>query len=306
MNSFWSWFVIVQVVLVIGGSALLLWRTSGKRAGEAAQETGHVWDEDLREYDKPLPRWWINLFYITIVFLVVYLVVFPGFGNLPGTQGWSSTGQHARDQAATDARLAATFSAYDGIDIDQLARDPDALALGRSLFGHHCAGCHGALGQGAVGYPDLTDGIWQWGGSPEQVLQSVLHGRTAAMPPWADALVKMGGENAVDHVAIYVQSLSDPRAAAQNPMAAAYGKPLFAAVCTACHGAEGKGNATLGAPDLTDDYWLYEPSRASIREGLRKGRNGTMPAHLPLLGETRARLAAAYVWSLSHPVAATQ
>jgi cytochrome c oxidase cbb3-type subunit 3 len=301
MSNAWSWYVIALTVLVVGGSALLLWRTSGKRPGESTQETGHVWDGDLREYDKPLPRWWINMFYLTIVFLIAYLVVYPGFGNLPGIWNWSSTGMHDADKAATERRLAATFSAYDGLPIERLAADPAALALGRSLFASHCAACHGSLGQGAAGYPNLTDDIWQWGGSSEEVLQTVLHGRTAAMPPWGTALEQMGGQYAVDNVAIYVKTLSDPQERTANVFAALDGAKLYATTCAACHGPTGKGNTQLGAPDLTDDYWLYDGSRATISTAIRQGRHGVMPAHLPLLGETRARLAAAYAWSLSHP-----
>ena len=306
MSSFWSWFMIVQIVLMVGGSVLLLWRTSAKRPADTTKETGHVWDGDLREYDKPLPRWWINLFYLTILFLVVYLVLYPGFGNFAGTAKWSSVGQHDADRAATEARLAETFRPYDGRAIEELAADPTALQLGRSVFANNCATCHGSLAQGAEGYPNLTDDNWQWGGSPADILQSVLNGRNALMPPWAATLETMGGEYAVDNVAIYVQSLADPEEGARNATAAAQGGKLFAAVCTACHGADGKGSAQLGAPDLTDDYWLYGSSRAAIRTALREGRNGVMPAHLPLIGETRARLAAAYVWSLSHPAGAAR
>jgi len=305
MSTAWSWFLIIQIVLVIGASAVLLWRSSGKRAADATQETGHVWDGDLREYDKPLPRWWINLFYLTILFLIVYLVLFPGFGNFAGTSNWSSVGQHDADRAAIEARLAATFRPYEGRALEDLAADPQALQLGRSVFANNCATCHGSLGQGAAGYPDLTDDNWQWGGTSADVLQTVLNGRTAEMPPWGETLTAMGGEYAVDNVAIYVQSLSDPAEGIRNATAAAQGEKLFAAVCTACHGAEGKGNTQLGAPDLTDDYWLYGSSRATIRAGMREGRNGVMPAHRPLLGETRARLAAAYVWSLSHSQGST-
>jgi cytochrome c oxidase cbb3-type subunit III len=304
MSNSWSWYVIAMTVLVVVGSALLLWRTSGKRPGDAAQETGHVWDGDLREYDKPLPRWWINLFYLTIVFLVLYLVVYPGLGNFAGTQQWSSRRQHDVDRAATDAKLAATFRAYDGQPIEQLAANPSALALGRSLFASHCAACHGSLGQGAPGYPNLTDDIWQWGGTSAEVLQTVLHGRTAAMPPWGQVLEQMGGRHAVDAVAIYVQTLSDPQDRAANAPVAANAARLYMAVCAACHGPQGKGNPQIGAPDLTDSNWLYDGRRATIRAGIRQGRAGVMPAHLPLLGETRARLAAAYAWSLSHPAGA--
>ncbi len=305
MSNFWSWFVIVQIVLVMGGSVVLLWFTSDKRAGDATKETGHVWDGDLREYDKPLPRWWINLFYLTILFLIVYLVMFPGFGNFAGTSKWSSKAQHDADRAATEARLAATFSPYEGRPIEELAADPAALQLGRSVFANNCATCHGSLAQGAAGYPNLTDDKWQWGGTSADILQTVLNGRQAVMPPWGEALTKMGGEYAVDNVAIYVQSLSDPAEATRNATAVELGAKLFAAVCTACHGPDGKGMTQLGAPDLTDDYWLYGSSRATIRAGIREGHNGVMPAHLPLLGETRSRLAAAYVWSLSHPAGGT-
>lgn len=306
MSAMWSWFVIIQVVLMVVGSVLLLWRTSGKRPGDETAETGHVWDGDLREYDKPLPRWWINLFYLTIVFLIVYLVIYPGFGNFAGTTKWSSVSQHDADRAETEALLAVTFRPFEGRPIEELAADPEALQLGRSVFANNCATCHGSLAQGAAGYPDLTDDNWQWGGTSADILNTVLNGRRAEMPPWEETLVNMGGEYAADDVAIFVQSLSDPEEGRRNATAAAQGKKLFAAVCTACHGPEGKGNPEVGAPNLTDDYWLYGSSRATIREGLRDGRNGVMPAHLPLLGETRARLAAAYVWSLSHPSGAAQ
>jgi cytochrome c oxidase cbb3-type subunit 3 len=305
MSSGWSWFVIALVVLNVAGCLVLLWYTSRPRKDgtDGTAGTGHVWDGDLSEYDKPLPRWWINLFYITIVFTVAYLVIFPGFGAFTGTEGWTSQRAHDADKAATTARLAETFRPYEGQPIDVLARDPSALKLGRAIFGNNCATCHGSLGQGAIGYPDLTDQIWHWGGTPDDVLHTVLQGRNAQMPPWATTLKSMGGDNAVDDVATYVLSLTDPSLLATNEAAVARGGKLFANVCVACHGPNAKGNPQLGAPDLTDAYWLYGRSRAAIRTGLEQGRNGVMPAHAPLLGETRARLAAAYAWSLSHTAA---
>ncbi len=305
MSGFWSWFVIVLVVLNVIGCLLLLWRTSRARAGSDTavdpEQTGHVWDGDLTEYDKPLPRWWINLFYLTILFLVVYLVLFPGFGRLPGISGWSSAREHDANRAAAEQHLAATFAPYANLPIETLARDPLALHLGRNVFSANCATCHGALARGAIGYPDLTDDNWQWGGSASDILQTVLHGRVAQMPVWGPTLRSMGGEYATDDVAMYVLSKSDPSVLNLNGYAAARGEKMFAAICAACHGAEAKGNKAIGAPDLTDAYWLYGRSRAAIRAGLDKGHNGTMPAHAPLIGETRARLAAAWVWSLSHP-----
>jgi cytochrome c oxidase cbb3-type subunit III len=301
MSSGWSWYINALVVLnIVGCTALLWWTSRGRKAGSEDDSTGHVWDGDLREFDKPLPRWWINLFYLTILFGIGYLVWFPGMGNFAGTSNWTSAGKHDADRAASDARLAATFRPYDGKAIDELARDPRAVALGRALFGNHCATCHGSSAQGAIGYPNLTDRIWQWGSTPDDILQTVLHGRSAQMPPWETALTGMGGESAVDDVVTYALSLTDPSLVATGESAVARGKKLFTSVCAACHGPEGKGNAQLGAPDLTDAYWLYGRSRAAVRDGLHLGRNGMMPAHEPIIGETRSRLAAAYVWSLSH------
>jgi cytochrome c oxidase cbb3-type subunit 3 len=308
MSGFWSWFVVALVVLNVVGCLVLLWRTSrgraGGQAGAAPQQTGHVWDGDLTEYDKPLPRWWINLFYITIAFLVVYLVLFPGFGRFGGTSGWSSAREHDADRAATEQRLAATFAPYADQPIEALARDARALHLGRAVFSANCATCHGTSARGAIGYPDLTDDIWQWGGKPADILQTVLHGRNAQMPAWGATLRSMGGEYATDDVAFYVLSKSDPSILNLNGNAAARGAKMYAGICAACHGADARGNPAIGAPDLTDAYWLYGRSRAAIRAGLEQGHNGAMPAHAPLIGETRARLAAAWVWSLSHPAGA--
>lgn len=306
MTAGWSWYVIALIALNIFGCVWLLWWTSRRRPGEPGpEETSHVWDGDLTEYNKPLPRWWINLFYLTIVFSIGYLIWYPGMGNFAGYGKWTSQNEHDRDAAADNARLEKTFAPYKGMAIDVLARDPQALKLGRSIFGNTCATCHGSSAQGAVGYPNLTDDVWHWGGSPDQVLETVLDGREGVMPPWGPTLVGMGGDNAVDYVAAYVRTLSQPGQSLQNDFMAAQGKALYDGVCVACHGPEGKGDQAMGAPDLTDGYWLYGDSTESIRKTIADGRHGTMPAHRALLGETRARLAAAYVWSLSHKPAAS-
>ena len=301
MRSGWSWYIDALVVLnILGCTALLWWTSRGGKEGPGEAGTGHVWDGDLREYDKPLPRWWINLFYLTILFGIGYLVWFPGMGSYTGAGKWTSVGQHSAERAASDAKLAATFRPYDGKPIDVLAQDPQAVALGRALFGNHCATCHGSSAQGAIGYPNLTDQIWQWGGTPDDILQTVLHGRVAQMPVWDTALKGMGGPYAVDDVVTYVLSLTDPSEVAIGEVAVARGRKLFAGVCAACHGPDAKGNLKLGAPDLTDSYWQFGRSRTAIRDALHLGHNSVMPAHEPIIGETRSRLAAAYVWSLSH------
>lgn len=305
MSNAWSWYVIALVVLNIGGCAWLLWWTAKRRPGDPAPEdTSHVWDGDLTEYNKPLPKWWINLFWITIVFSIGYLIWYPGLGNLAGHAGWTSQRQHAESKAANDARLESTFKPYHDQPINVLAGNAEAVRLGRSIFNNTCATCHGSSAQGAIGYPDLTDDIWHWGGSPERVLETVMDGREGAMPGWGTVLTGMGGENAVDYVAAYVQVLATPGQSLRNNYMAAQGKRLYDGVCVACHGVDGKGKPELGAPDLTDDYWMYGSSKESLRKTIAEGRHGSMPPHRELLGETRARLVAAYVWSLSNPPAA--
>jgi cytochrome c oxidase cbb3-type subunit 3 len=303
MSSGWSAFVIALAAFNILGCAWLLWWTSKRRPGDPKPEdTSHYWDGDITEYNKPMPRWWINGFYLAIAFGIGYLFWYGGLGSHPGISGWSSQGEHALDKVAADARLEETFRPYRDQPLPVLARDPQALALGRSIFANTCATCHGSSAQGAIGYPNLTDDIWHWGGTPERVLQTVLDGREGVMPPWGQVLTGMGGDNAVDYVVAYVRALGDPARMGNNFMAA-HGKKLYDGVCVACHGVDGKGNAEMGAPDLTDGYWLYGSSREALRQTIIDGRHGSMPAHRGLLGETRGRLVAAWVWSLSNPPA---
>src|SRR5690606_3560655 len=264
------------------------------------EETSHYWDEDVTEYNKPMPRWWITGFYIAIVFGIGYLIWFGGMGSIPGVSGWSSAHEHALAESAADARLEETFRPYSNVPLPDLAADPVAMQLGRSIFANTCATCHGSSAQGAIGYPNLADDIWHWGGEPEQVLQTVLDGREGIMPEWGTVLSGMGGENAVDYVIAYVRTLSRPDQAIGSDYLAARGKRLYEGVCVACHGIDGTGNQAMGAPDLTDDYWMYGDSKESLYETIANGRHGVMPAHRELLGETRARLVAAWVWSLSN------
>lgn len=299
MSAGWSAFIIALVVLNVAGCVWLIWWTARRRPGDpGATDTSHVWDENLTEYNKPMPRWWINLFYITIVFTIGYLAWYPGFGAFAGTSGWTSAGEHDADKIAEDKKLAATFAPYAGKPIDEIARDPKALHLGKAVFANNCATCHGSTAQGAIGYPNLTDAIWHWGGAPDQILETVLNGRQAAMPAWESAL---GGKPGVTAVAVYLQSMRGQKV---DTSLANIGKNKYETICVSCHGVDGKGMQALGAPDLTDDYWLYGDTLAALEQSIGQGRNGQMPAHVPLVGETRARLAAAYVWSLSQGKAA--
>jgi cytochrome c oxidase cbb3-type subunit III len=292
MSAFWTWFIIVLVVINIAGCAWLLWWTSKRRPGEP-ETTGHVWDGDIREYNKPLPKWWINLFWITIVFSIGYLIWYPGLGGIEGYAKWTSAKEHDAQRAENEARLAPLFAKFEGQSIPQLAGNDEALRLGQSVFANHCAMCHGSDGRGARGFPNLTDGEWQWGGEPEQILTSILQGRQAAMPPFAAVL---GSDQAVNEVAVYVQSLSGQRV---DPTLAAAGKPRFEMICAACHGRDGTGMTALGAPNLTDGIWLYGGDFDSIRTAITQGRNGYMPPHEPIIGNDRARLVAAWVYHLN-------
>ena len=300
MSHAWSWYVIVLIALNIGGCAWLLWWTGRRRPGDPApDDTSHVWDGDITEYNKPLPRWWINLFYLTIVFAIGYLLWFPGLGNLPGYAGWTSAAEHDRAAEQNRLLLEETFAIYGDRSIPELAQDASALAVGRSVYVNTCAACHGSTARGAPGYPNLSDTIWNWGGTPEQILTSILDGREGVMPPWESVLTSMGGENAMAAIVAYTRSLSRPELA--DTALAAQGKPLYDGLCVACHGPTGDGNPMLGAPALNDDDWLYGGSDADIHRSIALGRHGSMPAHRALLGESRARLVAAYIWSLSNP-----
>lgn len=303
MSNAWSWYVIVLVALNIGGCAWLLWWTARRRPGDPKpEETSHVWDGNITEYNKPLPKWWINGFYLTIIFAIGYLAWYPGLGNFAGASGWTSAKAHDADKAQHDRLLEETFGIYANQSFDRLASDPTAMELGRSIFANTCAACHGSSAQGASGYPNLTDASWNWGGDPERILASVLDGRQGIMPPLGTVLEGIGGEVAVTQAATYVRALrtEDIDATLRNDYMAARGKKFYDSLCVACHGPEGKGNQDLGAPDLTVRNTLYPNTLDSIRTTIIEGRHGIMPAHRDLLGETRGRLVAAYVWSLSN------
>ncbi|MEY3358743.1 MAG: cytochrome-c oxidase, cbb3-type subunit [Pseudomonadota bacterium] len=301
--TFWSYYVIALTAISLIGATWLLWVTSKKRHANDTQSstetTGHVWDGDLSEYNKPLPRWWINLFYLTIVFAVGYLIWYPSADKVGGKGEWSSKGQHDAEKAKADAKLQALYARFNGKGIDVIAQDAAALTTGKQVYANNCAVCHGSDAGGAKGFPNLRDAIWKFDGSPEGILTTinggvnVEGGRAAVMPAMAAVL---GSEQAVTESAVYVQSLSGMKV---DETLAAAGSKSYATVCAACHGVDGKGNPALGAPNLTDNDWMYGSTLEDIKYGINNGRAGQMPAHLPLIGETQARLAAAYVYSLS-------
>jgi cytochrome c oxidase cbb3-type subunit III len=296
MSSGWSIFVVVLTIAnILACVWLLRWTAKPKHAGEkigGGSDTGHTWDGDLREYNNPLPKWWLWLFYITVVFGLIYLAVFPGLGNFGGLKGWSQAQQYEQERAAVEARAAALLAPFATMTVPELSTNAQAMATAANLFQNNCAQCHGSDGGGARGFPNLTNDDWQWGGDPDSIVQTIAGGRMAAMTPWGEIL----GEEGVDAVVAYVLQLSGQPADAA--MAAA-GATHFQTYCMACHGADGKGMTAVGAPNLTDGVWLYGGDESTLRETVVKGRMGQMPAFGDRLGEQRVRLLAAYVLRMS-------
>jgi cytochrome c oxidase cbb3-type subunit 3 len=294
-SSFWNWYIIIPTLGGILGCFLLVrWLSGGGvKSGEKAKSMGHVWDENLEELNNPLPSWWLKLFYITMVFGLCYLTLYPGLGSFPGLLGWSSAGQYEREIDLADASYGPLFTKYRAMPIIAVAADPEAHKMGERLFVNYCSVCHGSDARGARGFPNLRDNDWLYGGSPEQIEQTILNGRNGVMPAWKDAL---GGDQGVADTVQYVLSLSGRNV---DQAAAARGKEKFQTFCVACHGADGKGNQALGAPNLTDNIWLYGGSEKTVTETISNGRNGQMPAHKDFLGEDKVHLLAAYVYSLS-------
>ena len=288
-SEFWHWYIAIASLVGILGCALLLWMQCTKRPKkrEKAKLHGNVWDEDLTEYNNPLPRWWMWLFYITIVFSLAYLVFYPGLGNFAGTLGWTAANEYAAEIKDANAQYGPLFAKYEKIDVATLSKDPQANAIGQRLFLNYCAQCHGSDAGGAKGFPNLRDKDWLYGGDAVAIETTLLNGRNGVMPAQGAII---GDENIVPMVN-YVRSLSGMK---HDAKLAAIGQTRFA-ICAACHGADGKGNQAIGAPNLTDNIWLYGGSEETIAETLRMGRNNQMPAQKERLGEGKVHLLAAYV-----------
>ena len=296
-NAFWPWFIFIPTVLgLVGLVWLIRWMAKGGAPGKDGQQpdtTGHSWD-GLEELNNPLPKWWLNLFYISIVFGVGYLILYPGSAVYKGYLNWTSVKRYDAEMKKINAQLKPMYDRFLTTSIEDLARDQKAMQTGVRVFHNNCTICHGSDAGGARGFPSLKDHDWLYGGTPQAIEQSITKGRGGVMPAWGAALPGDNLKNVVD----YVLSLSGRK---HDAASAAKGKLKFAALCVACHGPEGKGNQGIGAPNLTDRIWLHGASRKSIRDVIQNGRQSTMPAHEQLLSKAKIRLLAAYVYSLSLP-----
>ena len=294
VSDFWHLFVAGISLVSIIACLILLW-FSGKTQAMTANDntTGHVWDGDLREMNNPLPRWWVGLFIITVVFALVYLAFYPGLGNFAGKFGWSSQGQYDAEVAKANEQVAPLYAKFQAMSNEDVAKDPQAMAIGNRLFMNNCAQCHGSDARGSKSFPNLADADWLWGGTPDKIKETLVQGRNGVMPPMAAAV---GSPEDVRNVAHYVLSLSG---SPHDSLRASLGKSKFGA-CAACHGNDGKGNHAMGAPNLTDDIWLHGWGENAIVAMINQGKNNQMPAQTGKLTEGQIHVLASYVWGLSN------
>ena len=299
-SNFWSMYVTGIVVISISACVLLLWFSGKARAMTASDNTtGHVWDGDLREMNNPLPRWWVGLFVITILFAIVYLYLYPGLGNRPGSAGWTSHGQYDAEVEKGNAEVAPIYAKFLAMKVEDVAKDPQAHAIGERLFMNNCSQCHGSDARGGKGFPNLTDNDWLHGGTPEKIVESITKGRIGYMPVMAAAV---GTSDDVKNVANYVLSLSG---SPHDSVRANLGKEKFA-VCAACHGADGKGMQSVGSANLTDNIWLHGYGENAIIAMVTNGKTNIMPAQEGKLSEAQIHVLASYVWGLSNNAAPAQ
>ena len=289
----WSWYIAIATILGLAACLALLLITARGKSGTTGESTGHVWDDDLRELNNPMPRWWMILFVITIVFGAGYLLLYPGLGSARGLLGWTSTGALEKEQQKSNAALSVVYAKYAATPFPDLARDKGAMAIGERLFINNCAACHGSDARGSKGFPNLTDNDWLHGGTQDDILETITHGRVGMMPPMAAAV---GTPADVSDVADYVLGLSN---SPHDAAASARGAAKFV-VCAACHGPDGKGNQAIGSANLTDDIWLHGRGMNAIVAMVDHGKTNVMPAQEHRLTPEQIHVVGAFVWSLSH------
>ena len=294
ISGFWSTYVAAATLAGILACGLLLWVTARKKVpARSDNTTGHVWDGDLTEMNNPLPLWWVGLFVLTIVFSLGYLAFYPGLGSWPGELKWTQKGEYEAEVEKARREIEPLYARFLEKKAEDLAGDPQAMAIGERLFMNNCAQCHGSDARGSKGFPNLADGDWLHGGSGGKIAETLHKGRTGTMPPMAAAV---GGSEDVKNVAHYVLALSN---SPHDSLRAQLGKPKFAA-CAACHGADGKGNQAMGAPNLTDDIWLHGYGEQAIIQIVNAGKTAEMPAQAGKLTEAQIHVLSGYVWGLSN------
>jgi cytochrome c oxidase cbb3-type subunit III len=294
-SGFWTWFISLTTIISIVGIFIFVIKLSKRKVGDDADKVetmGHVWDGDLEELNTPLPRWWLYSFIFTLIWGAGYLIFYPGLGSYQGILGWSQANQFDEEMQTAADTYGPLFEQFENTDLNVLAQDEAALKIGERLYASYCTTCHGSDARGARGYPNLRDDDWLYGGEAENIKTSIMQGRVGVMPPWGHALSR----DELFNVTSFVEKISGRNV---NNMHASLGAEIYKKNCIACHGADGKGNYQFGAPNLTDDIWLYGGSQKKIMESIELGRNGNMPAHQEFLGEAKVHILSAYIYSLS-------
>ncbi|VFR32275.1 Cytochrome c oxidase subunit CcoP [plant metagenome] len=303
VNGFLGYYI---AVIALGGIAWCLWLLFSQRAwlarrppGQDGEEMGHVWDGDLRELNNPVPRWWTWMYLLLCLVGLGYLALYPGLGTYQGLLGYTTAQEVQKDAEAHAAKVAPLYARYASMDVPAIAADAGAIDMGQRLFLNTCAQCHGSDAKGSPSFPNLTDRDWLYGGEPDTIIASITNGRHGMMPPHKEML---SASDATD-IAHYVRSLSG---LAHDQIRVIRGKRGYEGTCAACHGADGKGNPMLGAPNLTDDVWLYGSSERTIVQTIMEGRENRMPAHDKVLTPEQIRIVAAWVWRQSNDPSAAQ
>ncbi|MBL0252619.1 MAG: cytochrome-c oxidase, cbb3-type subunit III [Polaromonas sp.] len=299
-SNFWNLYVAGITIVSILACVLLLWFSGKAKAMTASDNTtGHTWDGDLREMNNPLPRWWVYMFVITIIFSAVYLALYPGLGNYKGSLGWTSAGQHKSEVDKGNAETAPLYAKFAAMPPEDVSKDAQAMAIGERLFMNNCAQCHASDARGNKGFPNLTDNDWLHGGTPEKIKETITQGRIGNMPPMGAAV---GTSEDVQNLAQYVLSLSG---SPHDSVKAELGKSKFV-TCAACHGPDGKGMQAIGAPNLTDNIWLHGFGANAIVEQINKGKVNQMPAQNTLLTADQIHVLTSYIWGMSNKAAAAK
>jgi len=295
MSSFWSLWISVLLL----GTVLFCWwlpwivRRNQPSDKPTTESIGHNYD-GIEELDNPVPKWWYYMYLATVVFSLGYLALYPGLGNYAGLLGWTQVGQYEEERAEAEERYAPIFAAYAETPVPELARDSEAMGAGQRLFANNCAVCHGTAGRGFVGFPNLTNDNWQWGGEVDAIEHSIAKGRRANMP--ARGLNPNLTDEELGDITHFLFRLNDR---VEDEDAAERGAPLYAQACAACHAPDGSGRAAMGAPNLKDDVWLYGGGFDAIMESLKEGRHGYMPPQEEILSDDQIHLLTAYVYQLS-------
>jgi len=294
-SGFWTWFIsLITIFSIIGLFWLVIHFSTSKSSGEKddIETTGHIWDEDIVELNTPLPKWWFYMFVGSLIWGSIYLVFYPGLGSYAGLLGWSQTKQFNEEMQAAENKYGPLYEQFQNTALAVLTKDAAALKIGERLYASYCTTCHGSDARGARGYPNLRDDDWLYGGDPEDIKTSIMQGRSGAMPAWGT----MFNEDDVFNITSYVEQLAGRQVDDRH---ASLGREIYNKNCAVCHGAEGKGNTLFGAPNLTDDIWLYGGSQKKITESIVSGRSGNMPPHKEFLGEAKVHILSAYIYNLS-------